>query len=62
MPLDQDKFLDELRVRIRAMTPQTRLYRVLRDELGEKGYWRRLARGNPKKGYAAMKAKKQNVQ
>jgi hypothetical protein len=58
MPLDQEKFLDDLRVRIRAMTPQTRIYRVLRDELTERGYWRRHARGNPKLGYAMMKAKK----
>ena len=63
MPLDQEKFLDELRVRIRAMTPQTRIYRVLRDELMERGYWRRKPRGNPKKGYQRMlEAKKKNVQ
>jgi hypothetical protein len=54
MPLDQEKFLDDLRVRIRAMTPQTRIYRVLRDELTERGYWRRHSRGNPKLGYLRM--------
>lgn len=61
MPVNHDKFLDELKVRIRTMTPQTRLYRVLRDGLTERGYWRKLARGNPKAGYAAMKAKAKKV-
>lgn len=57
MPLDQDVFLDELTVRIRSMTRQTRLYEVLRNELTKKGYWRRQPRGDSKKGWAAMKAK-----
>jgi len=57
MPKDLTKFLDELRVQIRQMTPQSRVYKVLRDELTAKGYWRRLSRGNPKLGYAKMKAK-----
>jgi hypothetical protein len=54
MGRSQDDFLDELKVRIRKMTPQTRVYHVLRDELSERGYWQRLPRGNPKLGYRRM--------
>jgi hypothetical protein len=48
---------EELRLEIRHMTQQQRLYRVLRDELTALGYWRRLPRGDPRAGYAARKAK-----
>jgi len=60
--MEEEQFFAELEVRVRNMTPQTRTYRVLRDELTKKQYWRRHKRGNPKAGYAAMKAKKQNFQ
>jgi len=50
--------LKELRVAIQNMTYQQGLYKVLRDELKAKGYWRTLKRGNPKLGYQVMKAKK----
>lgn len=53
--------LNELRLAIRNMTRQQGLYRVLRDELTEKGYWHKLPRGNPKKGYEVSKrGKKEN--
>ncbi len=39
--------LEQLRKEIREMSRKTMLYEVLRDELTELGYWRRLGRGNP---------------
>ena len=53
--------LKELRIAIQNMTYQQGLYKVLRDELKAKGYWRSLKRGNPKLGYQVMKAKKDKV-
>jgi hypothetical protein len=52
--------LKELREAVRNMTRQQGIYEVLRDELTTLGYWRRLRRGNPAKGYRNMKAKKTN--
>lgn len=49
--------IKELRQAIRRMTRQQALYRILRDELSALGYWRRLSRGDPSKGYQAMKRK-----
>jgi hypothetical protein len=49
--------LDEyLRQEIRAMTPRSGLFRILKEELSALGYWRNRPRGNPKKGYAGMRA------
>jgi hypothetical protein len=56
--------LKELRQAIRDMTRQQGLYKVLRDELVILGYWRKLPRGNPRKGYDVMiehKREKQRV-
>lgn len=50
--------LGELRQAIRNMTRQQGIYKVLRDELTAKGYWRKLPRGNPHKGYQVMKEKR----
>jgi len=50
--------LDNLRIAIREMTYQQGLYKVLRDELKSKGYWRSKPRGNPKLGYQNMKKAK----
>jgi len=50
--------LKELRVAIQNMTYQQGLYKILRDELKAKGYWRSKPRGNPKLGYQNMKSKK----
>lgn len=46
--------LNELREAIQNMTRQQEFYKVLRDELTAKGYWHKLPRGNPRKGYAVM--------
>ncbi len=43
--------LEELKQSIRNMTRQQKLYKVLRDELSVKGYWHKLPRGNPSKGF-----------
>ena len=45
----------ELRESIRHMTRQTMLYKILRDELTKLGYWHKLSRGNPQKGYEKSK-------
>jgi hypothetical protein len=37
--------LDQLRQEIRTMTKDTKLYRVLRDELTKLGYWKKRPRG-----------------
>lgn len=50
--------LNELRQAIKDMTRQQGIYKVLRDELTAKGYWHKLPRGNPRKGYDVMKANK----
>lgn len=63
MPKRMDRFLDELRVEIRRMTPQSRIYHVLREELTHKGYWKRKSRGNPRLGYRRMQeVRKQKAQ
>jgi hypothetical protein len=49
--------LIELAQEIRKMTRQQNLYKVLRDELSARGYWTKRPRGDPKKGYQAMKNK-----
>lgn len=49
--------LVELSQEIRAMTRQQMIYKVLKKELTDLGYWRPLPRGNPKKGYIASKRK-----
>ena len=49
--------LKELAKAIEDMTYQQGLYKVLRDGLKKKGYWRSKPRGNPKLGFKVMKAK-----
>ena len=41
---------------IEKMTYKTTIYKVLRDALSKRGYWHRLPRGNPKRGWAKAKA------
>ncbi len=53
--------LEELKMAIRNMTRQKGIYKVLRDELTAKGYWRKLQRGNPSAGYKVMKAKRKKI-
>ena len=38
---------DSLPVLIRAMTPRSRLYKVLKQALSEAGHWKDLPRGRP---------------
>jgi len=47
--------LDWLRMAIRKMTFRQEIYKVLREELSALGYWKNKPRGNPSKGYKAMK-------
>ena len=47
--------LEQLRLEIRAMTRTHALYRVLRNELTARGFWRARPRGNPSKGFQGMK-------
>jgi hypothetical protein len=42
--------LDRLRLEIRAMNRTKALYRVLKDELWNLGFWRNKPRGNPALG------------
>lgn len=49
--------LGDLRFAIKGMTRQQALYRLLRDELGRLGYWKRRCRGNPRRGYVGMTSK-----
>jgi hypothetical protein len=49
--------IKELRSAIQTMDRHSPIYRVLRDELTLKGYWRKKPRGNPRAGYAKMKEK-----
>ena len=47
--------LEELRLAIRTMTPRTKLYKVLKEELTRLGHWKPLPRGNPSKGFESIK-------
>lgn len=50
--------LDQLIVELRHLNRHQALYRILRDELSKLGFWRVRPRGNPSKGFKAMKAHK----
>ena len=43
--------LEALRYAIRAMTRKQALYRLLKEELTELGYWKQRGRGRPFDGY-----------
>lgn len=43
--------LEQLRKEVQGMTRHNVLYRVLKEELGKRGYWKARARGDPKKAY-----------
>lgn len=43
--------IEELRIAIRKMTRRQEIYRVLKEELTEKGYWKNKSRGMPFTGY-----------
>lgn len=44
--------IEYLRVMIRRMTRETKLYKLLKEELTAQGYWKAKPRGNPKKAKA----------
>ena len=50
--------LEELKSALKCMTPQQKIYKIVRDELRARGNWQNRPRGNPKLGYQVMKAKK----
>ena len=48
MGVDKSKIdLEQLKVEIRRMTVRRELYRVLKEELTQKGYWKLRKRGKP---------------
>ena len=49
--------LVQLTKEIRSMNSRKKLYQVLKNELTKLGHWRDRPRGNPAKGWAAMKDK-----
>ena len=55
-----NKYLDLelLRQKLHKLNRQQKLYKILRDELTTLGYWKKLPRGNPKKGGLASKEKR----
>ena len=54
--------LNLLRMAIKCMTPQQKIYKVIREELMLQGHWQNLPRGNPSKGYQVMKENKKKAQ
>jgi len=50
--------LEILRQKIRKMTRQQKLYKILKEELSKKGYWKKLPRGDAKKAGLASKEKR----
>ena len=52
---------NELRTTIRAMTRQTWIYQLLKEELSRQGYWKAKPRGNPRNGYKTMMRNKQKA-
>lgn len=48
-------YLDELRNDLINLDRHSELYKLLKYELSMLGYWRNKQRGNPVKGYKAMK-------
>jgi hypothetical protein len=49
--------IEQLKLEIRSMNRQSLLYRTLRDELTEMGFWKARERGNSKLGYQRMREK-----
>jgi len=51
--------LEQLTKELQSLNRSKPLYKVLKRELSILGYWRNKPRGNPAKGYKAMKENKQ---
>lgn len=53
--------LEELKAALKCMTPQQKIYKIVRDEIRSRGNWCNRPRGNPQLGYQVMKAKKEKI-
>ncbi len=51
----------QLRLAIRQMTPRSKLFHVLKEELGSRGYWKNHPRDNPEKGYQTSRTATQRT-
>jgi len=49
--------IEQLREGIRVMTRHHLLYRVLKEELSARGWWKNKERGNPQKAYRVSREK-----
>jgi hypothetical protein len=47
--------LEQLAKEIRVLNRHHKLYRLLKLELGKRGWWKNRERGNPSKGYKISK-------
>lgn len=45
--------LKELELELYKMSRRSELYKVVKRVLSDRGYWKSLPRGNPKKGFEA---------
>ncbi len=52
--------LEQLRIELRGLQRWHDLYKVLKEELSVKGYWRLRARGNPVKAHAVSEKVKRD--
>ena len=53
--------IEQLTKEIQSLDRSKPLYKVLKRELSILGYWRNKPRGNPAKGFKAMKQNKQET-
>lgn len=54
--------MELLRQEIRGMSKYSIIYKVLKDELKKRGYWKNRPRGDALKGYKASLAKRHVMQ
>ena len=60
--MNDTEFSNELKTRLNRILPTKNYFRnpifmVIRDLIRVKGYWKNKSRGNPSKGYKAMREK-----
>ena len=46
---------EQLRREIQAMSPSSKLFKLIKEELTKLGHWKQKPRGNPKAGYNKAK-------
>ena len=61
--MNDTEFSNELKTRLNRILPtknysRNPIFIVIRDLIRVKGYWKNKSRGNPSKGYKAMREKK----